>query len=83
MKSKARSTALASAVRLDENDARTDGRTDIQLDTQMQLFEWRVYDNTPHFLKWQGIKKISSVSTKTYVVGYSVLKRTVQMRQWF
>ena len=31
-----------------------------RMDTQMQIFERRVYHNTPHFLKLRGIKRIQT-----------------------
>ena len=44
-----------------DTDVLTDGRSDKQTDgrtcTRAQYFEWRVLHNTPHFLKWWGIKR--------------------------
>ena len=70
MNSKARSTALASAVRIDENDARTDGHT---VGHSNAIFEWRVQHNTPHFLKWRGIKIYHPLQPKhmLWVTRYS------------
>ena len=56
------------------NNALTDGRTD----TQTQIFERRVSHNTPHFLKWRGIK--SSSGKKLYLTSEITHYATMPMQ---
>ena len=47
---------LKNAPSREWKDALTDGLRDIWTDTRRQFFKWTVLHNTPHFLKWRGIK---------------------------